>query len=78
MDRGAWRATVHGVPESGMTEQPTLWLFPMWIIKSKLHNKINEQTKQKQTFRDRELMVTRGEGEREMGKGVDCMVTKGN
>ena len=43
-----------GTKESGMTEQPTLSLFPMWIIKSKLQKKINEQTKQKQTFRDKE------------------------
>ena len=27
MDRGAWRATVHGVAESNATAQITLWLF---------------------------------------------------
>ena len=28
MDRGAWRATVHGVTESGTTEHTGTWAYP--------------------------------------------------
>ena len=48
MDRGAWRATVHGVTESDMTEQLSAWVFPViiygcesWTIKKTEHQRID-------------------------------------
>ena len=48
MDRGAWRATIHGVTESDMTEQLSAWVFPViiygcesWTIKKTEHQRID-------------------------------------
>ena len=42
MDRGAWRATVHGVAESDMTEQLTLSLSTIRGKKKKEHHNQNK------------------------------------